>query len=350
MDDFVCVRIVQANSMDMELFQFDYDQSFHAFLMNADKTIYGRFGTRSEHHDEFQDMTMEGFAEALEGALAMHKEAAKHKEKLAGKHGPPPPVKRPEEFPTLTRYTSKLDYEGNVVQSCMHCHQVRDAERATYRDSGKPLPDKVLYPYPLPHSIGLLMDPKHKATVKDVAQNSPAKQAGFQAGDEIVELNGQPLLSIADIQWVLHNAGDTAMFPAKVNRGGKSQDLMLTLPAGWRKQSDISWRPTTWELRGWGTGGLVLEELPEEARQEAKLAEDALALRVKYVGQYNKHAAGKNAGFRKDDVIVAVDGKKNRMTESTFLDYTLNNKRRGEKAAVTVLRDGKEVKLQLPIQ
>ncbi len=45
MADYVCLRIVHANGMDLSLFQFDYDQSFAAFLMNADNTIYGRFGT-----------------------------------------------------------------------------------------------------------------------------------------------------------------------------------------------------------------------------------------------------------------------------------------------------------------
>ena len=42
LDKFVCVRVVHANGMDLGLFQFDYDQSFAAFIMNGDKTIYGR--------------------------------------------------------------------------------------------------------------------------------------------------------------------------------------------------------------------------------------------------------------------------------------------------------------------
>jgi serine protease Do len=350
MDNFVCVRIVQANSMDLDLFQFDYDQSFHAFLMNADKTIYARFGTRSEHHDEFQDMTMEGFGEALTAAITLHKEFPKNKEQFAGKHGPKPPVGRPEEFPSLTRYQSKLDYEGNVVKSCMHCHQVRDAERETYRAAKTPMPDKVLYPFPLPHSVGLLMDPRHMATVNDVADGSPAKSAGFQAGDEILELGGQPLLSIADIQWVLHNAEDVVSIPARVRRNGMDRTLDLALPAGWRKKTDISWRPTTWQLRGWGSGGLVLTDLEDAERTEKKLNPRSLALLVKYVGQYNIHAAGKNAGFQKGDVIIRVDGKTTRMTESAFLAYSLNEKKTGDKIEVTVLRDGKEVALQLPVQ
>jgi hypothetical protein len=47
MKQFVCVRIVQANALDLALFQFDFDLTFAAFFMNADKTIYGRYGTRS---------------------------------------------------------------------------------------------------------------------------------------------------------------------------------------------------------------------------------------------------------------------------------------------------------------
>ena len=37
MDEFICVRIPMANAMDLAQFQFDYDLSFTAFFMNADK-------------------------------------------------------------------------------------------------------------------------------------------------------------------------------------------------------------------------------------------------------------------------------------------------------------------------
>ena len=48
---FVCVRVIQGNSLDLELFQFDYDLTFAAFFMNADRTIYGRYGTRSSQEN-----------------------------------------------------------------------------------------------------------------------------------------------------------------------------------------------------------------------------------------------------------------------------------------------------------
>src|SRR5207248_2675601 len=112
----------------------------------------------------------------------------------------------PEKFPSLGKYSDKLNYEGNVVQSCIHCHQVGDAIKNYYRVKKEPMPDRVLFPYPHPKGQGLILDPKEKATVKDVKAGTPAERAGFKPGDQIRSLDGQPLLSIADVQWVLHRA------------------------------------------------------------------------------------------------------------------------------------------------
>src|SRR3989442_14557967 len=60
MDKFVCVRVVQANALDLALFQFDYDLTFAAFFVNADRTIYGRYGSRSDRKDATKDISIEG--------------------------------------------------------------------------------------------------------------------------------------------------------------------------------------------------------------------------------------------------------------------------------------------------
>src|SRR3954464_8039495 len=65
MDKFICVRIVQANSLDLTLFEHDYDLSFAAYFLNPDKTIGGRFGSRSDHKDAEKDISMEGFRKAM---------------------------------------------------------------------------------------------------------------------------------------------------------------------------------------------------------------------------------------------------------------------------------------------
>ncbi|MCA9055509.1 MAG: thioredoxin family protein, partial [Planctomycetaceae bacterium] len=243
LEKFVCVRIVGTNGLDLSTFQYDTDQSFAVFMLNADKTIYGRFGTRSHRTEWVGDVSVAGMAKALQGALDLHADYPNNKAALAGKRGPEPLVASPEKYPALRdKFTDSLNYEGDVVRSCIHCHQIGDAERSYYREMKKPLPERVLFPYPHPKSIGLVLDPKERARITDVTSGSLAEQAGFQPGDHIESLNGQPLLSMADVQWVLHQTSpDGANLPAVVTRNGKSQSLTLSLPDGWRQLDDISW-------------------------------------------------------------------------------------------------------------
>jgi hypothetical protein len=351
MDQFVCVRIVQANAMDLTLFQFDYDLTFAVFFMNADKTLYGRYGSRSDQKEAARDISIEGFREALVGALELHKNYPANRASLEGKQNRPTRFNTPDEYPSLHRkYQARLDYEGKVVQSCMHCHQVREAERKWWRAQSKPIPDDTIYPWPMPSIIGLEFDPAAKARVKTVTPESMAARAGFKPGDELLSLEGQPLLSTADVQWALQNAAAPATLHARVQRGRTQKDLVLLLPADWRRHADISWRPSTWDLRRIATGGLVLKDLPNEERTNASLAEADLALLVHYVGEYGEHAAGKRAGFKKGDIIVSVDGATRRLTESAWIGWVLQNKAAGAKVPVTVLRNGERVNLELPVQ
>jgi S1-C subfamily serine protease len=73
-----------------------------------------------------------------------------------------------------------------------------------------------------------------------------------------------------------------------------------------------------------------------------------MALRVKSVGQYGPHAAAKQAGFQPGDVIVAFDGRTDLPRESDVLAYGVTMKKPGEKAAVTVIRNGKKLSITLP--
>lgn len=349
LDKFVCARVVHANGLDLSLFQFDFDQSFHAILMNADRAIYGRFGTRS-HRPEKEDMSLAGFRAALQRALELHAQYPGNREALASKRkSPATTVARPEDFPALKgKYGPTLDYEGKVVQSCIHCHQVREAERAMYRAEGKSIPAEVLYPYPLPDVVGLTMSAEEPATIQDVADGSPAAIAGLEAGDRILEFAGQPLLSTADVQWVLHHAGDSAELPLEVQRQDATRRMTMNLPAGWRMQSDLSWRPTTWDLRRMATGGLVLDPIAADERPDG-IAAERLALRVKHVGQYGEHAVAKHAGFQKGDVITAVDGRSEPMTETQFIAYGLG-KAPGENLRLSVRRGRQQLELVYPVQ
>ncbi|MGE3803649.1 MAG: PDZ domain-containing protein, partial [Gemmataceae bacterium] len=153
-----------------------------------------------------------------------------------------------------------------------------------------------------------------------------------------------------DVQWVLHNAKSQDKIPAQVQRGDKVVDLTLDLPAGWRHLDNISWRVSSWGLRRMATGGLLLEAVSDADRKQMNLAPDTMALKVLHVGQFGPHAAAKNAGFQKGDLIVSFDGKTSPMRETDLLVYALQSHKPGDKVPVTVLRSGKRVNLTLPMQ
>jgi hypothetical protein len=351
LDKFVCVRIPHANGMDLALFQYDYDQSWAAFFLNADLTIYGRYGTRSHRTESERDVSLEGFAKALEGALELHAQYPANKAALAAKRGAPPDARVPEDYPTFKgRFTAALDYKGAVAKSCIHCHQLGEAQRLVWRNAGKPIPTVLMHPYPNPKILGLVMDPKQRARVLAVTAGSQAESDGFKVGDDIATFGGQPVLSIADLQWVLHHAGETGSIATGVVRDGKPVALTLTLAAGWRLRDDISWRATSWDLRRMVTGGLTLEDLASDARKTAKIGDSVLALRVTNVGQFGDHAVGKNAGFQKDDLIVALDGKTERLTESEWMAALVARTKPGDVVSVKVRRGASELDLKLPMQ
>ena len=352
LSQFVPVRIVHANGMDLKKFQFDYDQSWAAFVLHADGTIIGRYGTRSHQTQSADDVSLEGFLESLSIALQLHRDFERVRPQLAAKTAAAPtPVSKPEEFPTLKeKYGSSLDYEGKVVQSCIHCHQVGEALREWYRNNDQPVPLEIIYPYPHPKTLGIVIDPKRARTVQSIAAESPAQAAGLKAGDEIVSMQNQPIISMADMQWVLHHAGQHSEFPLEVIRDSQLQKLTLKLPTGWRESEDISWRATSWALRRMLTGGLRLEPLTQDERASLNLDSSAVGLRVKHVGQFNAHAAGKKAGFKVGDVLIKVGDLHRPATESQLLAALINEHRPGDKLPVEVLRDEKRLTLHLPIQ
>ena len=184
-----------------------------------------------------------------------------------------------------------------------------------------------------------------------VAEGSPAEGAGLQSGDDLLEMAGQPLLSTADIQWVLHTTDpDGAEVDVVYSRDGARRTTKLALEPGWRRLGDISWRVSAWGLRRMTTGGLKLSALNQEERAEAGIPEGEMALGVDHVGQYGAHAAAKRAGFEKGDVLLSFDGRDDLMTDSDILAYGVTHLMPGEEAEVEVLRNGRRLTLSLPMQ
>jgi len=351
MSQFVRVRLIQCNSIDLNLFHFDYDLTFAAFFMNADKTLYGRYGTRSSHDEAESDVSIEGLAKAMQKALDLHRDYPRNRVSLKPKTAPYSQFDIPQDYPHLEgRFQPWLDFEGKVAASCIHCHMVRDADRRYHRNQGSALTDKDIYPWPMPAVLGMHLDPKEMATDSLIDKDSAADQAGLKPGDQILTMEGQPILSIADVQWVLHQSTEPSSVALSIQRGEDQLECSLRLRVGWRRGSDISWRTTSWDLRRMATGGLKLRHLTREELEQQGLSPEKMALLVEHVGQYNDHAVAKRAGFLKDDIVTAFDGKEDLLRETDLFAYVMRERPKGSIIDVSILRKGQRQTLRFKLQ
>ena len=352
-EQFVNVRLIKCNHLDLHLFQFNYDLTFSVFFLNSNKTIYARYGTRSGH-DADQDVHLEGLASTMRDVLKLHQAWENDPAAISLLEGKQPRrmAKRfPEEFESLSHFKPRLDYRGKVAKSCIHCHQVREAMRLEYRNEKQPLPEKLLFVYPSSQVLGITFDKKTSTTIATVAANSEAEAAGLSSGDKIIEFDQQLIHSEADFDWLLHHLPvDQTAIRLKVSRKGKIEEVGLKLSGDWRKKTDMSWRPTTWDLRRMVTGGLTLVPLNSEERQAMGLKSGQMALEATHVGMYGQHARARRAGMRKGDVIVSFDGKRTLITTNDLIEYALQTKKPGDPVEIVYLRGGKRRTANIRLQ
>ncbi len=343
LDQFVCVRLVECYGLDRSLFQFDSSLTMVSFFMNADGQVYGRYGSRAGR-DDAELVSAEGLRAAMQGALALHRLWQQDRKaveaKLVGKTAKESPWSRYEDIPLM---------KGRVMPAirdnhkCYHCHWVQGGEILSRRKEGREIPDQWLWMYPVPDLLGMRLDPQTRATVASVERGSAADKAGIQKGDEILELDSQPILSLADVQWVLHRADDGRRLPVLVHRSGGKQTLQLELPQGWRRRGDISWRPIEWMLRG-EVLGFHMKRMNDREKRRHHVDVDGPAYWIERVAPaWNKNAnhAARKAGLKKGDILIAIDDQPLPATMSLFLAWIAQETRPGQKIRITVLRQGR---------
>jgi hypothetical protein len=326
------VRVVTIDDIDLGLFQFDYDQTWCAFFVNADGTIYGRYGTRAAGGaNSTTHVSVASFRKTMQRILELHKDYPSNKAQLTSKRGRKPEYRIPKDIPRVEH------------RHCIECHQVRGNE-LRHKWQKKRLTAADIWPYPLPENFGLKMDVDDGLRVKTVVSNSLAERAGIAKGDELVTLEGQRLVSQADIQWVLHRAPVKTKLVVVLKRGGKELRKTLSLSGAW-KESDLSWRAST---RPGLRYGLRSEPLSAAKRKQVDVAADRLALVVKDM-EAERTTGLRKAGLRVGDVIIAVDGKTGAMTESQFLAHVRLSHPPDDEVKLTVLRGKERMDLTIPM-
>ncbi|HIK93191.1 MAG TPA: PDZ domain-containing protein [Planctomycetes bacterium] len=341
-EKFICVRQVEMKGVDLSLFQFDHDLNWAGMFLNADETIYARYGTQSEQGADAYN-SVDGLVNTMQHVLKLHAEYPQNKSLLAGKRATQKPWKTALDMPTLH---PNLRKGGQTTRSnCIHCHNIHDAEHEYWKQQGTMSHDR-LWRYPLPENLGLTVDPQDGRTVRSVAPDSPADRAGVKQGTKLHTVNGQAVSSVADLQWVLHGLPNTDGQNVII-RFEDGSTGRLALQAGWKKTA-INWRGSMWslspKLRIW------MPPLNSFERDEAGLDEDDGAVLVKWINQ--KEAGGKaaiRAGLRQGDIVILVDGKPIARGRGRFNEFVKLNYKVGDEVAVTILRKGQERVVKLPL-
>ncbi|MBI4615437.1 MAG: PDZ domain-containing protein [Planctomycetes bacterium] len=315
--------------VDVANYRFDFDLTFAVLFANARGRIYGRYGSRDADSADGRLSTV-SLEKAMERALAVHERE---------RDLDPParaPAVRVEELPGAA-----LVWPGKKPE-CIHCHMVTEVEWKPDLAAGG-FDKRRAFVDPDPASIGVELDVDEGNLVSRVLPGSPAALAGIEAGDVLVRLGTQWILSQADVQWVLHNAGWTDSLEAVVSREGEDHALRLELPDGW-KRGDISWRPSMWNLDP--KPGFFAVEASQDERTRLGIPAGQLALVVKSVPP----GPSKRGGLKEGDAILAVDGNRTLVPARVVYATIRLGHEVGDRMSMTVLRDGKEVELAIELR
>lgn len=340
-DKFISVRQVEMKGVDLSQFQFDHDLNWAGMFLNADGVVYARYGTQSSEGSDAYN-SIEGLINTMRRVLELHEQYPQNAEQLKGKRGPAKDVSNALELPGL-RNPAKYAQQ-TTRQNCIHCHNIHDAEHQEALTAGTYTPD-LLLKYPLPDNIGLKIDRKSGVRITEVREESAAADAGLRVGEEVVRMEGQPITSIADMQWVLHHRplGD-AVVEVETSQTGKH---LLKLKAGWKKY-DFSWRGSMWNapprFEAWAP------VLNADAKEKLGLPENETALEVRWINRGGKGGARAfEDGLREKDVIVALDGKPFQGDTRQFNMHIKLNYQVGDDLPLTILRNGerREVVIRL---
>jgi membrane-associated protease RseP (regulator of RpoE activity) len=263
-----------------------------------------------------------------------------------------PPARPARTLDDLPAWREKMQARPKPLD-CYHCHFVFDAERHQALRDGVWRPD-MIWRWPTPGQVGLTLDAVEQERVVSVRADSPAARAGLRAGDRLLTIDGQRVLSGSDVSWALERArGGARALALAWTRGDARLEGALELAAGWEVGDalTLSWRPSKWQLvPSPGFGGPALSA---GDKQRLGLAPETFALRVDYLVTWGPEARfgeeARRAGVRKGDVVLGVNGHTSFESHDHFQAWWRLNLQPGATAHVDLLRAGERRVAELTV-
>jgi hypothetical protein len=327
MSQYVCLRIVRMDNVDIGLFEHDRNNTLYFYMLNGDEQIYMRYGGRdSQSQDTY--LSLDSLELALKQGLELHKQYQAGK--LPKTERPKPAF--PKEIPLLVKRTF-------AQGQCVECHLIGDFQNL-HREQDGTL-DKLVHLYRSPDikMIGIHLDVPKGLVVKEA--KAAVEAAGMRAGDRIAAINGTAVWTFADLQEAYGKVDRKAkQIVLTVDRAGQSVDLKVDLPPRWW-YTDVRYRQSSVEPR------LYFDDRPILEAEKVKLGlkPEGFASEVKYVADFAKIM--KTHELKVGDIIYSVDGVETDELANTAELYMKIRVNPDQSLKLGVIRDGQRMEVPL---
>jgi len=324
----VCARITRLDNIDIGLFDYDRNNTLYYFILNADEEIYLRYGGRDAWAPDSY-LNLSSLELALEQGLEIHG----LRQRDQWKSPPRPQALFPRQIPLLVERTIARN-------ACVECHLIGDFQNVQREQDGSL--DKLRHMYRSPDikTLGIHLEAPKGLAVKEVG--GAAEAAGMRPGDRLTGLNGRPVRTFGDFQYLYDKVDRGARdLRIGVDRNGAPLELAVALPQRWW-WTDLGFRQMTIDPR------VYFESTPlaEQEKRSLGLDPGGFASRVNAVD--GVAALLKNHELRAGDIVFAVDGVERDEIANTPELFIKLRKTAGDSVTLDLIRGGK--RMQMPLK
>jgi S1-C subfamily serine protease len=306
-------------------------------LANADGTVYHRYGGRTD----VSPMNIDTLVDVMQQGLVTHR----------NHRAAPFNVSKSPTVKVTQLVNQQLKGVKKPTFGCVHCHYVREAKQYAAMESGNWNPEQF-WIWPSPQRTGLVMRQDRQYEIQKIIPHSAAEKAGIKAGDRLVSLNDQSILTKYDIQWVLDQSSNAAVhIPFSVRRNNEEIRGNLDLETAWKvgDPENYHWRVrnifTEHMVKFLPTPGFIGNELTGSNLEALNLSKETFNLKVNQVnrGSYL-------AGIRLGDVILSANGKSDFADPRSFYYWSEIQRLSGRDIQMRLIRLGNPMNLRMSLE